>query len=61
MPQIDSYDYKSMTKAKLIYHVEAYAEALHDLNNELHKTALERAIYKKRLDELQRIREFFHQ
>lgn len=61
MPQIDSYDYKSMTKAKLIYHVEAYAEALHDLNNELHKVSLQNAAYKKRFDELQRIREFLHQ
>jgi hypothetical protein len=54
-------NYKNLTKEKLIFHCESYAESLHDMAIALQKSERENEQSRRRFYELQRIREFLHQ
>lgn len=53
-------DYTKLPKKKLVEHCEAYADAIHDMSIALLKSERENEQYKRRADELNRIRRFFH-
>ncbi len=57
----DLFRYKETTKAKLLFHVEPYAEALNAMARKLQKVQRQNVAYQRRLEEQARIRRFLHQ